>query len=215
LPVAPVSDAFGPLPTGRFRHEMRALVGKLQPLVAQRKSVLLLIAASNPGEGTSTVASGIAFQAAADGYRALLCSSLDPAGLGIVPQTVPESVTAHPPSLILQPTQLRNLAWGGIRKLTVEDGSVSAYSYLGQQLDRTREHFDFSVVDCPPTRGQPVWSPMLAFADGVILVVEAEKTRSMVLKNTVRTIEDSSGHLLGVVFNKRRTYVPGFLYRFL
>ena len=49
--------------------------------------------------------------------------------------------------------------------------------------------------------------------DGVILVVEAERTRWPVAASVKESIERGGGRLLGVVFNKRRHYIPAFIYR--
>jgi hypothetical protein len=46
-------------------------------------------------------------------------------------------------------------------------------------------------------------------------VVEAEQTRSAVLNAALSAVEVAGGHVLGVVFNKRRQYIPGPFYRWL
>jgi len=49
--------------------------------------------------------------------------------------------------------------------------------------------------------------------DGVVLVVEAEKTRWQVVESLKEKIENSGGNILGMVFNKRRFYIPENIYR--
>ena len=51
--------------------------------------------------------------------------------------------------------------------------------------------------------------------DGVILVVEAERTKSEVLRRIAKELESDSIHILGVVLNKKKKYVPDFIERFL
>ena len=48
--------------------------------------------------------------------------------------------------------------------------------------------------------------------DGVLLVVEAEKTKWEVVQQAAETIADVGGKVVGAVLNKRRFYIPGFLY---
>jgi Mrp family chromosome partitioning ATPase len=49
--------------------------------------------------------------------------------------------------------------------------------------------------------------------DGIVLVVEAERTRTPLVRATQKTIKGHGGTVLGVVLNKRRSHVPKFLYR--
>jgi Mrp family chromosome partitioning ATPase len=52
-------------------------------------------------------------------------------------------------------------------------------------------------------------------ADGIILVVEAEKVRPVVVSRAKQSIEEHGGQVLGVVLNKARRYIPQFIYRFM
>jgi len=78
-----------------------------------------------------------------------------------------------------------------------------------------RNRFDFIVVDSPPATMFPDGPGLVSQVDGVILVVEAEKTRWQVALSVKNKIIKSGGNLLGVVFNKRRHYIPDFIYRHL
>ncbi len=48
--------------------------------------------------------------------------------------------------------------------------------------------------------------------DGVIIVVEAEKTRWQVALSLKEKIINNGGNILGLVFNKRQYYIPQFIY---
>ena len=49
--------------------------------------------------------------------------------------------------------------------------------------------------------------------DTNLLVVEAERTRSAVAQNLRDRVLDVGGAVAGVVLNKQRHYIPGFIYR--
>ena len=51
--------------------------------------------------------------------------------------------------------------------------------------------------------------------DGVILVVEAEKTRWQTVRKVKDSISRVGGNILGVVLNKRRYYIPQSIYKHL
>jgi len=51
--------------------------------------------------------------------------------------------------------------------------------------------------------------------DGIVLVVEAEKTRWPVVESVKERITRSGGKILGIVFNKRRYHIPKWIYKTL
>ena len=56
---------------------------------------------------------------------------------------------------------------------------------------------------------------MASKADAGVLVVEAERIRREVIQRSIGTLEDLGANILGVVLNKRRYPIPGFIYRML
>jgi len=54
-----------------------------------------------------------------------------------------------------------------------------------------------------------------AKADGVILVVEAERLRREVVQRSMAILEDTGANVLGVVLNKRKYPIPGMFYKYL
>lgn len=80
-------------------------------------------------------------------------------------------------------------------------------------LDRLGNKFDFILIDAP---SYSTFSFNLAISNqinGVILVVEAEKTRWPVVQNFKNRVAQNKGKILGIVFNKRRYHIPNFLYQ--
>ena len=82
----------------------------------------------------------------------------------------------------------------------------------GRFWEPLRERFDLIIVDSPPATMFPEGPGIVSMVDGVVLVVEAEKTRWPVALSVKEKIEQSGGRILGVVFNKRKYYIPGWLY---
>lgn len=79
-------------------------------------------------------------------------------------------------------------------------------------LKTLRYIFDFVLLDCPSLKESSDAALFAEGANGVIMVVEAERTRRDQVKNAIRTIEMANGKLLGCVLNKRRYPVPDWLY---
>jgi protein-tyrosine kinase len=75
--------------------------------------------------------------------------------------------------------------------------------------------FDLVLIDSPPLTVSPDALALVSKVDGVVLVVEAEKTKWRTAKYVREKIEMVGGKVLGVVFNKRRYYIPQSIYKYL
>ncbi len=84
-----------------------------------------------------------------------------------------------------------------------------------QFLKRMRESFDYVVLDAPPVHGSPECRVLCAKVDGVVLVIESGKTTRPVAFSAKKQLEGAGGKLLGVVLNKKRQYIPDFIYRWV
>jgi len=75
------------------------------------------------------------------------------------------------------------------------------------------ERFDLVLVDSPPLKSSPDGLAMAPKTTGIVLVVEAESTGWRVIQGTINKIKQVGGNILGVVLNKRRYYIPEFIYK--
>ncbi len=82
-------------------------------------------------------------------------------------------------------------------------------------LDAIRQQFDFLIIDSTPITNSPDGLAIAPKTDGVIIVVEAEKTKWPIIENLKQQIQNVGGNVLGIVFNKRNYHIPNFIYRFL
>lgn len=80
-------------------------------------------------------------------------------------------------------------------------------------LQTLRFIFDFILVDCTSLQASGDAAYFASAVDGVILVVEADKTRKEQVRNALATMEMAEANILGCVLNKRRYPVPNWLYR--
>jgi protein-tyrosine kinase len=78
-----------------------------------------------------------------------------------------------------------------------------------------KERFDLIIVDTPPVMLFPDGPAIVSKVDGVLLVVEAEKTKWQVALSVKEKIIKSGGTILGIVFNKRKYYIPQYIYKYL
>lgn len=80
-------------------------------------------------------------------------------------------------------------------------------------LEGLKNKYDLILIDSSPAAIAPDSVAISRFADGVVLVMEAERTRRQVIESVKGRIERYGGNVLGIVFNKRRYYIPDFIYK--
>ena len=82
-------------------------------------------------------------------------------------------------------------------------------------LEALRREHGIVLIDGPAmgTSGEGLWLPEIV--DTVLLVIEAERTTGINAIQTRRLIEGAGGKLIGVVLNRRRFVIPGWVYGWL
>lgn len=96
------------------------------------------------------------------------------------------------------------------------DASLASALYsprMHELLQHLRHHYDFVIIDAAAATASSNGFALARHVDGVILVVEAEYTRWPVVQNFKDRLVSSDANILGVVLNKRRYYIPSFLYK--
>jgi hypothetical protein len=75
--------------------------------------------------------------------------------------------------------------------------------------------FRLVLLDLPSLKESAEIRTVAPIVDGVVVVVEADKTTTRDLARLTEAIESAGGRILGHVLNKRRYPIPGFLYKHL
>jgi len=76
-----------------------------------------------------------------------------------------------------------------------------------------KPEYDFVIVDLPPVAETSVSVGLAHALDGVMLVIGAGDVRREQAQKARELLQRAGGKVLGVVFNRRRFYVPAWLYR--
>ena len=206
-------------------REMQALYRSIEPLIAAKEcGNLLMFTSAHAGEGKTTVCGGFAAVLAQyfgksvlilDGDRHhALCrrfGSEDESSL---------QALARSPEAALQ-TARRFGVRGAVAAVPVAAlaGVASTDSPELELLESIKpmlaNTFDYVLIDAPSV-AEVSWSPTVGrIADGVILVIEAERTRWPVAMNAKEEFERSGAKVIGAFLNKRKFYIPARVYRFL
>lgn len=179
--------------------EMAALYQAVRSLLGPGPSWVVQFVGPQGREGTSTVARGFAWAAAAQQAHVLLVDGRRLAGPGGAGGN-----GGRPEPLAVD--------------VTVQAGlSISTLGHAPHgpraHCDHLRTQFSMVVVDSPGGVDSAESIAVAHDADGVVLVVEAERTRRPVVQRALARIADAGGRSLGVVLNRRRFHIPGCIYR--
>jgi Mrp family chromosome partitioning ATPase len=161
-------------------------------------------------EGSSSVAAHLALTAAATWPRRVLLVDANLAapglhrffggrrgdGLGNA-LAQPAEVASY-----IRPTDVDNLSWlsaGSRAQRGVRGVDAAQWSSV---LKTLRSGFDLMIFDLPATTVEPATLHLAGLLDGVLLVVEAERTRWEVVREVKEQLVRAQVNLLGVVLNK-------------
>ena len=78
-----------------------------------------------------------------------------------------------------------------------------------------KEQAGWVLFDAPPLNSYNDAISLAMKTDGVVLVVEAEKTRWEVAQKVRRQLDEGGIRILGAVLNKRQMRIPGWAYKML
>ena len=86
---------------------------------------------------------------------------------------------------------------------------------IPEVLDVLKDKFRYILVDSPPVIPFVDVTRMSEGTDGVVLVVESERTRSEVVDHALDRLKSAGAEILGIILNKREFHIPKEIYRFL
>lgn len=97
-------------------------------------------------------------------------------------------------------------------KRTRSDGYFESRRF-DQFLGNVRRSFDYVIFDSAPVTGFPDTQTLCTKVDGVILVITYDKTRRQVALRAKKELEEAGANILGVIINRRKYYIPDWIYR--
>jgi protein-tyrosine kinase len=75
------------------------------------------------------------------------------------------------------------------------------------------EAYEYVLIDTAAVLEAPETPIISSYSDGVIMVVHIGKTRREVIKRAMLMVEKHDGRFIGTVLNRKKYYIPEFIYR--
>ena len=172
-----------------------------------------MFASANRREGTSTIAKELAQTVAGDFSKTVILirvindlpfgPGVEAAAQGRLPL---EAVVEEDPSLPTLATA--TLSVGGSNAGLLFDGEE-----LNHVFTQASKLARLVVIDAPPILSDVCAIALARKVSGVLLVVEADRTRASAVNQARQRIVLAGGRVLGAVMNKRRHSLPGWIDR--
>jgi len=214
-------NANGSKHTASGGNEIRDLVQRLNPLIANQPGCILTFIAARPGEGTTTVASNFAESLAKETGRKVLFLGADSQSERFTVEIADFSVPGTNALIggkkgssegALQAAKGQN-SLSKWTTLNEARGLTSRLMHNEEFWESMKNSFDVIVIDAPSLQSSSDGVVLASKSDSVILVVESETTRQPVIENLRDTLLASGANIAGVILNKRRFYIPDSVYK--
>jgi protein-tyrosine kinase len=215
--LRPSAQPGGGVPT----REMLLLHQSVDVLLDGAQRRVVHFTSARPGEGTSTVVRAYARTLSQTMHRSVLIIDANEGNpdqhlhFGVAEGAPQDGIAVRGAvDIAIYTTTYPNLSVSPLSPRAPWLPSVFDPAAVGEAFQYLRGRFDAVLVDSSPVL-RPGTMALSSKADGVVLVVEAEKTRWPVALRAKNLIEASGGTLLGVVLNKRRYHIPQGVYGWL
>jgi protein-tyrosine kinase len=204
-----------------LEHEMTALYQSLNSLLPDTPHKVIQFMSSRPGEGTSTIIRELAKVIATVMGRSVLLLDIDRRrsslksffDCNLPPELDEVAKGALPVDRAICQVEGSRLFISPLFQHSVLTPQKLGSDTSDDLWEQLRRRFEYVLIDSPAVT---VSSDGLAIArksDGIVFVIEAEKTRGPVALAAKEKIVKHGGNILGMVFNKRRFYIPHFVYK--
>jgi len=221
----PPLTGFSPLSTPKF-YEEAELLGLAQNIAARLpnpdQNVIQFIG-SRVGEGTSTLIREFALTASRHSNKPVLLVEAD----FVRPcQNQAFAIETKPPldyvlkdgkalDGVISQVEKSNLFLAALSSKNQRSLTERSFFHSADMWKTAREQFSLILIDSSPVSASADSLAICGSVNGVVLVLEAEKTRSAVAQNVKKQILMREGNLLGIVFTKRKFHIPKFIYQYL
>jgi len=220
--VRNVPSANGSLPLSpEFDRELGLLRNSIDSILGSSGKRTIMVTGSSHEEGVTTLAEGYARSLVTHSQLRVLLLEMNarrPSMLWRLGLGSGEGVTHYfseqrPLRTLVQATSLEGLNVVHVGEKDAARIQVHMQQRLPRLLQEALESYDRVIIDAPPVIQCPETPPMAALVDGVVLVVRCERTKREMVQRSMSMIAQFEGKVLGVVLNRKKYYIPDFVYR--
>jgi Mrp family chromosome partitioning ATPase len=201
------------------RQPMEALYQSLESALPGINRKVILFSASHSGEGTTTIVHEFALALSLVFKASVLVVDANPnrGAARVFGAAGASSLSDLLRALRASDAQRAKQSGVTVTILDPEvaNGAVGQLDSAARLSDVLREHFDYVLFDAPALASSATAVSLARHVNGVVIVIDSERTRWPVVENTKRAYESTGAKVLGTILNKRAFYIPNWLYKWL
>ena len=198
-------------------HELSLIQGNLNAI--SRDASALYCTSCFAGEGKTVTALQIAYGLATYGKKHVLLTETNfdqPALASLFGTTNTSGLRDVLTSQASLYKSIVPTAYDGLYLLTAgQTGEWRSEAQMAQFLDEANANFDYVIIDGQSLLNYSEAVNLAPLVDGFILAVECERTKWEVVQIANRKLRGADAKHVGIVLNKRKYYVPRFIYRMI
>ncbi len=206
-----------------FRRSLLNLRNSIDSEMKEKNSRIIMFTSAVKGEGKTTIVAHLARLLTLSGMEKILlvdCSILRPRLHELFNQTNDAGVVEYLEGVVDFPAVVKSIEPGVFDLVTVgapKREDITQPLFNSERMDhffkQAAEKYDYVLVDTSAILEAPETSIIGSLMDGVVLVIHSGKTRREVVKRAMTMVEKLDGRFIGSVLNRKKYYIPEFIYR--
>lgn len=204
----------------KILNECERLANNVLLIDAKDSLKTMLVTGSTRREGTSTVAASLAYKLAKNSSSKVLLidgNLRNPSLHEMFNITLDKGLSDMIYDAVsiddaAAGTELANLSVIAGGKHVSNPAELFDSNNLGRIIEKLKKNFDYIIIDSPPVNTCTDVHILASQVDGVVFVVHAGKTRREAVLRGKEYLEMAHAKILGVVLNRKRHFIPNFLY---
>ncbi len=206
-----------------FRQSLLNLRNSIDSEMRQKESRVVMFTSAIKGEGKTAICTLLArILALNERERVLIvdCSINNPSihelfgvtqEVGIIDylsgETEFEKVVKSPESGFLDIVTIGEVKGGDITQPLFNSERMNRF------IKEASEKYDYVLIDTSAILEAAETSIISSFADGSVMIIQAGKTKREVIKRSMLMVEKLGGKFIGTVLNRKKYYIPEFIYK--
>ena len=207
----------------QFTRSLQNLRNSIDSEIKQMESRVIMVTSSVKGEGKTTITASLArIMAMGEADKILLvdCSVKNPNlhelfgvenKMGIVEYLEGSAEFKD----VVKPVDqgVLDLVTAGILKEFSLAHSLFNSDRMEQFVKEAAEAYDYVFIDTAAVLEAPETAIIGSFVNGSIMMINSGKTKREVIKRALLMVEKLEGKFIGTVLNRKKYYIPDFLYK--
>lgn len=196
----------------RVRESYRRLRASITFLQSAQSTKSFIITSARPGEGKSSTAANVAVAAAQAGSQVALVSAdlrrpMQEAMFGVRAERGLSDYLNDPKitNIMLPVPDVPGLVLVPAGPLPANPGELLASAMFRDLVGELEDQFDLVIIDMPPVLSTADAGSAAPLVDGVVVVVDSQRTDTDELLRVRTSLERAGGQIVGAVLNKDRS----------